>query len=50
MNVFVNLEHAIHVPWVVISASFAAILILFAGMRVRSMVGASFRGAILAGT
>jgi len=38
MNVFVNLEHAIHVPWVVISASFAAILILFAGMRVRSAI------------
>lgn len=33
-----NLEHAVHVPWVGLSAIFAALLILFAGLRVRSAI------------
>lgn len=38
MNVFADLGHAIHVPWIVLSALFAAGLILFAGLRVKSAI------------
>ena len=46
MNVFANLEHALHVPWVVLSAVFAALLILFAGLRVRSALAGADAGIV----
>ncbi len=39
MNVFLNLEHILHVPWVLISALFAAVLVLLTGMRVKAGMG-----------
>ncbi len=41
MNLFLNLEHAIHVPWVVISAAFAGALVLVVGVRVKAAIGAN---------
>ena len=41
MNVFEHLEHAIHVPWVAISASLSALLMIFAGLRVHSAIAAA---------
>jgi len=40
MNVFEQISHAIHVPWVALSAALSALIILFAGLRVHSAIGA----------
>lgn len=39
MNLFVNLEHIVHVPWVLLSALFAGVLVLITGLRVKSAIG-----------
>lgn len=46
MNVFLELEHALHVPWVVLSSLFAAGLILLAGVRVKAAIAAGGGGVI----
>lgn len=40
MNVFEQLAHAIHVPWVALSAALSALIIVFAGLRVHSAIAA----------
>jgi len=46
VNLFTNLEHTLHVPWVVLSAVFAALLILFSGLRVRSAIAEGGGGVL----
>ena len=38
MNVFESLAHQLHVPWIVLSSLFAAVLLLFAGLSVKRAV------------
>ena len=46
MNVFESLAHQLQVPWVILSALFAAVLLLFAGLSVKRAV-AGEQGGVL---
>jgi len=46
MNVFESLAHQLHVPWIVLSSIFAAVLLLFAGLSVKRAVAGEQGGVV----
>jgi F-type H+-transporting ATPase subunit a len=46
MNLFESLGHLIHIPWVYLSAAFAALVLLVAGFSVRSAVAGEHGGVL----